>query len=180
MDALKTRGGLASLPTATWVQKLPVPVVVHFAVQNDLRRSDTPYNNGHIRTRETPAGDRGVAFTVGDAILTGTAGESWPIVKATFEATYEPVPGNRRGQDGKFFKKPLPILGAQMQEMFAVTATWGRLEGRPGDWLVQYDEAGNDFGIVEQKIFEATYERLAVTPELLAKLEAMRTRVRRP
>ena len=177
MDALKTRGGLASLPSPTWVQKRPLAVDVHFAVQSDLTRTDNPYNKGHIRTQETPAGDAGVAFTAGDAILTGTAGESWPIAKATFETTYAPAGGSRMGQDGKFFKKPLPVLGVQMKEPFAVTASWGRLEGKPGDWLVQYDEVGRDFGIVDQGIFEQTYERLTVTPDLRARLEAMRARV---
>jgi PGDYG protein len=179
MDALKTRGGLASLPSPTWVQKRPIPVDVHFAIQSDRARTDNPYNNGNIRTRETPAGDAGVAFKAGDAIMTGAAGESWPIAKATFEATYAPAEGSRMGQDGKFFKKPLPALAVQMKEPFAVTASWGRLEGKPGDWLVQYDEVGRDFGIVDQGVFEQTYDRLTVTPDLRARLNAMRARVSR-
>jgi hypothetical protein len=177
MDALKTRGGLASLPSPTWVQKRSIPVDVHFATQSDLTRTDPPYNGSRIRTRETPAGDEGVAFKAGDAILTGAAGESWPIAKATFERTYAPAEGSRMGQDGKFFKKPAPVLGVQMKEPFAVTASWGRLEGKGGDWLVQYDDDGKDFGIVDQGLFERTYDRLTVTPDLRAKLEAMRARV---
>jgi hypothetical protein len=177
MDALKTRGGIASLPAPIWIQKRDVPVEVHFATQSDLARTDSPYNKGHIQTRETPAGDPGVAFKAGDAILTGPAKESWPITRATFERTYAPVEGNRMGRDGAFFKKPTPVLGVQMKEPFAVTASWGRLEGKPGDWLVQYDDDGKDFGVVEQGIFQQTYERLAVTPDLRAKLDAMRARV---
>ena len=177
MDVLKARGGLASLPSPLWVQKRPVLVDVHFAVPSDLTRTDRPYNNGHIRTLETAGGDAGVAFKAGDAILTGAAGNSWPIGKAAFETTYAPAKGSRMGQDGKFFKKPLPVLGVQMKELFAVTASWGRLEGKPGDWLVQYDEIGKDFGIVDRKEFEQTYSRLTVTPGLRAKLDAMRARV---
>lgn len=177
MDALKTRGGLASLPSPTWVQKRSIPVDVHFAAQSDLTRTDPPYNKGHIRTRETPAGDAGVAFKAGDAILTGAEKESWPIAKATFERTYAPAKGSRMSQDGKFFKKPAPILGVEMKEPFAVTASWGRLEGKPGDWLVQYDDDGKDFGIVDQGVFHQTYDRLTVTPDLRAKLDAMRARV---
>ena len=169
MDALKARGGLASLPSLTWVQKRPIPLDVHFAIQSDLTRTDPPYNTGHIRTRETSAGGAGVAFKAGDAVLTGTEKDWWPIARATFEATYAPSEGSRMGQDGKFFKKPQPVLGVQMKEPFAVTASWGRLEGKPGDWLVQYDEAGQDFGIVGEAIFEQTYERLAVTPDLQAR-----------
>jgi hypothetical protein len=179
MDALKTRGGLASLPSPMWVQKRPVPVDVHFAAQSDLTRTDPPYNKGHIRSRETPSGDAGVAFKAGDAILTGAAQESWPISRASFERTYAPDRGSRMGRDGKFFKKPAPILGVQMKEPFAVTASWGRLEGKPDDWLVQYDDDAKDLGIVGQAIFEQTYERLSVTPDLRAKLDAMRARVRK-
>src|SRR5262245_21598492 len=179
MDALKARGGLASLTSPRWVQKRPIPLDVHFAVPSDLTRTDPPYNKGHIRTRETSAGDAGVAFKAGDAILTGTENDSWPIARATFEATYAPSAGSRMGQDGKFFKKPQPILGVQMKEPFTVTASWGRLEGKPGDWLVQYDEAGKDFGIVGEAIFEQTYERLTVTRDLRARLDAMRARVPR-
>jgi hypothetical protein len=180
MDALKTRGGIASLPAPLWVQKRDVPVDVHFATPGDLTRTDPPYNKGHIRTPETPAGDAGVAFEAGDAILTGAAQESWPIARATFETTYAAAEGGRMGRDGRFVKKPLPVLGVQMQERFAVTATWGRLEGKPGDWLVQYDDDGKDFGIVEEGIFEQTYERLRATPELRAKLDAMRARLPKP
>jgi hypothetical protein len=42
---------------------------------------------------------------------------------------------------------------------------------------VQYDDDGKDFGIVDQGLFERTYDRLTVTPDLRAKLEAMRARV---
>jgi hypothetical protein len=179
MDVLKTRGGLASLASPVWVQKRPIPLDVHFAVDRDLVRTDPPYNKGHIRGRETPAGTAGVAFKAGDAILTGSEMESWPIARSTFETTYAPTEGSRMGQDGKFFKKALPVLGLQMSEPFAVTASWGRLEGKPGDWLVQYDEAGKDFGIVGEAIFNETYERLTVTTALAARLEAMRARARK-
>ena len=179
MDVLRTRGGLASLPSPVWIQKRSIPVEVHFATLNDSTRTDAPYNEGHIRTRETPAGDAGVAFEAGDAILTGAGKESWPIARATFEKTYAASQGSRMGRDGRFFKKPVPVLGVQMQEPFAVTASWGRLEGKPGDWIVQYDDEGKDFGIVGHGIFEETYDRLTVTPELRAKLDAMRARVPR-
>lgn len=59
MDALKTRGGLAWLPSPTWVQKRDIPVDIHFAVQSDLTRTDPPYSKGRIRTLETPAGTVG-------------------------------------------------------------------------------------------------------------------------
>ena len=180
MDSLKKAGGLPSMPDARWVQKNPEPLEVHFAQARDSSRTDPPYNRGRIVTRETPAGDAGVRFRPGDAIVRGGSGESWPIARKTFESTYSPVPGGRMGQDGRFFKKALPVLGVQMSEPFTVTASWGKLEGKRGDWLIQYDEAGRDFGIVGEAIFEKTYRKLAATPELEAKLAAMRAQARKP
>ena len=177
MDYLTTVGGLPSVPDATWVQKQPEPLDVHFAQERDASRANAPYNRGHILTRETPKGDSGVRFHTGDAVVTSASGESWPIARATFESTYSAVPGGRMGQDGKFFKKPLPVLGVQMHEPFTVTASWGKLEGQSGDWLIQYDEAGRDFGIVGQAIFERTYRPLPMTAELQAKVAAMRAQV---
>jgi hypothetical protein len=177
MDYLKTVGGLPSMPGVSWVQKQPVRLDVHFAQERDVSRTDAPYNRGHILTRETPKGDSGVRFQTGDAVVTGASGYSWPIARATFESAYSAVPGGRMGQDGKFFKKPLPVLGVQLHEPFTVTASWGNLEGKSGDWLIQYDEAGRDFGIVGQTIFERTYRRLSMTTELQAKLAAMRAHV---
>ena len=180
MDGLKGAGGLASMQDARWAQKLPEPLDVHFARKRDASRTDAPYNRGHIITRETPKGDSGVQFQSGDAIVTGTSGESWPIARATFESTYLPVAGGRTGRDGKFFKKALPVLVVQMTEPFTVTASWGKLEGKSGDWLVQYDEAGRDFGIVGEAIFAKTYRMLPPTPELQSKLAAMRARAGKP
>ena len=180
MDYLKTAGGLPSMPSVRWVQKQPEPLDVHFAVERDTSRTDPPYNRGHILTRETPRGDPGVRFQAGDAVMTGPSGESWPIARATFESTYSAVSGGRMGQDSKFFKKPLPVLAVQMTEPFTVTASWGHLEGKGGDWIVQYDEAGLDFGIVGSALFERTYQRLLMTPELQAKLAALRERASKP
>ncbi len=42
---------------------------------------------------------------------------------------------------------------------------------------MQYDEAGQDFGVVGEALFKETYERLQVTPELRARLDTMRARV---
>ena len=47
------------------------------------------------------------------------------------------------GHDGKFFKKPMPVLGVQMKEPFAVTRVLGTPAGKSdsASWLVQYDES---------------------------------------
>jgi PGDYG protein len=174
MNVLKTTGGLAWMRDTIWVQKRPMPLDVHFAIEKDLIRTDPPYSKGRILTLETAPGDPGVAFVAGDAIVTGSKGESWPIARAIFDATYAPTPGGRSGADGTFVKKPLPVLAVQMNEPFSVTASWGKLVGNQGDWLVQYDDTAQDFGIVAADIFEQTYERLIPTPALQARMETLR------
>ncbi len=178
MDFLKDCGGIAALDKVLWVQKLPVPLEVHFAVEADLVRTDAPYNGGHILTKESPRGDRGVAFKPGDAILTGTQGECWPIPRRSFDANYLPFGRAHGGEDGKFYKRPSPILGVQMKEPFTVTASWGKLEGKSGDWLVQYDEAGQDMGIVSEAIFAETYRRVRSDSILARRLLSARARAR--
>ena len=98
MDYLTTVGGLPSAPGASWVQKQPELLDVHFAQERDASRAKTPYNRGRILTRETPKGDSGVRFHTGDAVVTGASGESWPIARATFESTYSAVPEDGWGR----------------------------------------------------------------------------------
>jgi len=127
---------------AVHVQKKAVLVEVCFAE-----------SDGVCRTKE---GD--VSFKAGDAILTGVEGEQWPIKRAKFDATYEAVPPTRHGENGQYRKRPIEVLALQMNEPFYVNVSWSedRLEGKPGDWLLQYGE--DDYGIVSQSIFEKTYD----------------------
>lgn len=58
--------------------------------------------------------------------------------------------------DGLFHKVADPVPVHRMDEPFAVSAPWGELVGRPGDYLVQYGP--NDFGIVSAESFTDTYD----------------------
>lgn len=149
--------GIHALDGVRQARKRPIPLHVHFATEADLTRTDGVYNAGRIRTSETAAEDAGVRFAPGDAIVTGTRGEQWPIVRATFETTYQPSdPGGAFGVDGLFHKVAGPVPVRRMDEPFAVSAPWGELTGGPGDYLVQYGP--DDFGIVRADSFEDTYD----------------------
>jgi len=104
----------------------------------------------------TKEGD--VSYKAGDAIMTGTEGERWPIERSKFDTSYEPIAPTKQGENGLYNKKPIAVYALQMDKPFYVTVSWAedRLEGQPGDWLLQYGE--NDYGIVSQSIFEKTYE----------------------
>jgi hypothetical protein len=110
---------------------------------------------GRLSTRE---GD--VYYTRGDALITGTDGERWPVARARFDQTYEPVPPLRAGRPGRYCKRPMLVWAKTMRSAVSVELDEGRgsLSARPGDWLVQYGKG--DFGVVSASVFAQTYELL--------------------
>ena len=99
-----------------------------------------------VATKEGP-----VAARAGDAIMTGTKGENWPIPRDKFRQTYDIV------GDGLAAKKNIPVSAQQMDTPFNVKVSWSDdlLRGKPGDFLVQYGPG--DYGVVEKEIFKQTY-----------------------
>ena len=133
---------LAVDPRAQRVQKKSMPVAVCFAD-----------SDGVCQTKE---GD--VSFKAGDAILTGVEGEQWPIIREKFDETYAPVNPTKKDSNGKYVKKPILVYALQMDEPFYVHVSWAddRIEGQPGDWLLQYGH--DDYGVVSETIFDKTYQ----------------------
>lgn len=124
------------------VCKRAIPVAVRFAV-----------DGGVISTVEGP-----VEYMVNDAILTGVVGESWPVARKKFDARYEPLPGTVAGQAGNYKKRPLLVRATQLVAPLTVAINRGLLQGKIGDWLVEYEH--DDYGIVQKEIFEQTYDIL--------------------
>jgi hypothetical protein len=110
---------------------------------------------GTLSTQEGP-----VHFSTGDALLTGSEGERWPVARNTFEANYAPVAPNRPGKPGPYRKRPRVVWAKSMTEAFDVTLDRdrGTLRGHAGDWLVQH--APSDFSVVSARVFAQTYELL--------------------
>jgi hypothetical protein len=101
-----------------------------------------------------------VNYSTGDALLTGTEGERWPVARDVFDASYAPVAPVRPGKPGQYRKRPLVVWAKPMAGAFEVTLDRdrGTLRGQPGDWLVQY--APSDFSVVGASVFAKTYELL--------------------
>lgn len=118
-------------------------VQVHFAEQD-----------GEIVTLEGR-----VPYVTGDAILTGVMGEKWPVKRRVFDALYEPATNNGSGVYRK--KQGSSVYAKQMDSAFRVKIHDGSatLEGKPGDWLVQY--AVGDVGVVANDIFCKSYRKIA-------------------
>ena len=102
------------------------------------------------QTIETKEGS--VQARAGDAIMTGTEGEQWPIPIEKFKQTYDDL------GDGTAAKKDIPVFAKEMSEPFQVKVSWSSdlLSGERGDYLVQYGPG--DYGIVGKDIFLKTYK----------------------
>ncbi len=135
---------LVDVAGARRARKRPVRVEVEFAA-----------DDGSIPTAEGE-----VNFVRGDALLTGAAGDRWPVPRARFVATYEAIASTPPGGAGAYRKRPADVLALRMAEAFTVSLSGGRggLSGAAGDWLVQY--APGDQAVVAGPIFTATYELL--------------------
>jgi hypothetical protein len=96
----------------------------------------------------------------GDAIVTGPAGEQWPVARALFMDKYQPIGALDPGVDGTYLSLPAEVLALAMTVPFLVHLLDGRshLAGEPGDWLVDYGDGS--LGVVAPAIFSATYEIL--------------------
>lgn len=123
------------------MRKKPVDVQVSFA-----------RDAGTLETLEGP-----VRYVAGTALLTGAAGDRWPVERAKFDVAYAPAPG----LNGIYRKRPIEVLAMRLRQATTVRVgpAGDLLQGRPGDWLVQYGP--DDHGIVGAEIFVATYEFVA-------------------
>jgi hypothetical protein len=108
--------------------------------------------NGVIQSREGPN-----HYQRADALVTGSTGDNWSVIRARFEEKYEPVESLVMGQDGAYRARRIPVWAQQIDEPFAVERKAGGdlLTGNAGDWLLQY--APGDYGLVEDKRFKSVY-----------------------
>lgn len=125
----------------TFVKK-PIPQKVSFALAE-----------GEIKTLEGP-----VSFQKGDALVTGSVGEQWPITIATFEATYEPTEDFQMGVDGTYVKKFMRVRARQVDRTTTIGLSQqrGTLFAKAGDWVVT-DHNGKQW-VVANQIFLDTYD----------------------
>lgn len=132
---------LSRQPGAFRTRVRPITVEVRFAMQA-----------GRIQTLEGS-----VAYAPGDALITGTTGESWPVPRARFDAGYHPAPGTERGHDGPYSKRPREVWAWRADRALDIALPQGTgiLHANEGDIVVQY--APGDCAIVQPEIFSKTY-----------------------
>ena len=127
---------LSQDPDGFETAKLPIPLEFRYAEADET-----------IETKEGSVG-----ANAGDAIMTGTEGEQWPIPAESFAKTYDDL------GDGTAAKKNIPVFAKEMPEPFKVKVSWSDdlLRGEAGDFLVQYGPG--DYGVVGREIFGKTYK----------------------
>ena len=128
-------------PAALRVLKRPIEVPVTFAAED-----------GVCKTLEGP-----VRYRSGDALLTGSRDERWPVQRDLFDDAYEPVPPTVAGSDGLYRKRPTIALTMRLTAPLAVSVGWQAdpLHGRPGDWLLRYEDGSHS--VVQDDILRETY-----------------------
>lgn len=127
------------LDTAQCARKRELDVAVEFAT--------TP------RQLQTLEGT--VQVRVGDAIVTGLAGERWRVSADHFGTRYRPA-----DKPGHFISRPNEVRALRLAEPCEVLLSDGvsRLRGEIGDWLVDYGDGS--LGIIAAHLFDLTYELL--------------------
>lgn len=122
---------------------------------------------GAARTVTTLEGEEQVA--AGHYLCKGEAGDIWPQMEQDLNKRYTAT--DEVAADGWRKYEPHPdaqgVLATQIDHPFEVLATWGKLTGKPGDFLVKNFQDREtsypgDVWIVDQKLFRQTYE--PVTP----------------
>jgi hypothetical protein len=96
-------------------------------------------------------------YAAGDALLTGSTGDRWCVSRDRFDAKYQPEAPLSPGEPGIYRNRPVLVLAKRMSVAFTVERSAGGdlLEGKAGDWLVQY--APGDRGIVAAARFDRVY-----------------------
>jgi uncharacterized protein (DUF2237 family) len=96
-------------------------------------------------------------YAAGDALLTGSTGDRWCVSRDRFDPKYQPEAPLSPGEPGRYRNCPVLVLAKRMSVAFTVERSAGGdlLEGKAGDWLVQY--APGDHGIVAAARFDRVY-----------------------
>ncbi len=131
-----------------------MPVYISIPNTVDARFADAPEI---VRTLE---GD--VRASAGDAIVSRGGGDTWPVPRKRFEATYLPKDGQAIGKPGRYEKLRAPTRAERLDASLEVPLTdkRGTLRGEAGDWLVWHD--ARHTAIVSASVFPKSYEPFAV------------------
>jgi hypothetical protein len=100
----------------------------------------------------------------GNVLCRGEAGDLWPQTRERLYEKYRPTTEHQDNWQ-KFVPHPddQGVLAAQIDHPFSVTAAWGILQGKAGDFLLKNfadrdSSYPDDIWIVDQLLFRSTYQ----------------------
>jgi hypothetical protein len=99
----------------------------------------------------------------GDYLCRGISAEHWPQKEEKLLEKY--IASGEFDKDGWQRFEPKPdseaVEATQYDRRFTISATWGELNGKAGDYVVRSRADLSDVWIVDRVIFESTYEVLS-------------------
>jgi hypothetical protein len=98
-----------------------------------------------------------VLASIGDAVVTGSKGESWPVPRDAFFCKYIPMPGVVTGEDGQYKKRLAFVQARQLERSETIVLSDGRgvLTGHIGDWCLTYGLGNQAF--IRSDVFDESY-----------------------
>ena len=105
----------------------------------------------------------------GHYLCKGEAGDIWPQTEKDLNKRYTAT--DEVTADGWRKYQPHPdaqgVMATHIDHSFEVQATWGKLSGKPGDFLLKNfsdreTASPADVWIVDQTLFQQTYEAVAI------------------
>jgi hypothetical protein len=98
-----------------------------------------------------------VSCAAGDAVVTGSKGESWPVPRDAFLRKYVPMHGVVAGEDGQYKKSLAFVEARQLERVETIVLSDGRgvLTGHAGDWCLTYGVGNQAF--IRSDVFAESY-----------------------
>ena len=99
-----------------------------------------------------------VIAKIGDAVVTGAKGETWPIPRDAFFRKYVPMYGVVAGEDGQYTKRLAFVQARRLncEETIELSDSRGTLTGSVGDWCLTYGI--RNLAFIRADIFSESYE----------------------
>ena len=143
-------GFLAAIQTKTLKD---LPSVRRAASKPEKRQIRFPVRGGVIETSEGP-----VRYRIGDGIISGIDGQTWPADRSYLEKAYKPIPPVLMGEDGSYTKISRDVLVIELSESSRVDLPMGMgtLTGKSGDFLVDYGQG--DVSVIVRERFLSSYD----------------------
>ena len=99
-----------------------------------------------------------VIAKIGDAVVTGAKGETWPIPRDAFFRKYVPMYGVVAGEDGQYTKRLAFVQARRLncEETIELSDSRGTLTGSVGDWCLTHGI--RNLAFIRADIFSESYE----------------------